>query len=181
MLQLIVKQRSEDSVVGYVERVKQRIFQKMHEGMQEAMEGLAGEVIMRASADGIQARSGEFFEKILESAKHVQETPDLIIGRVVAEDTLGRKEKHIGLWLIEGTHVPATKLSENGQRRKFNRKGYDFLLHKAFMFTAGGATVWAAGHKAFDVRPRPILSEAKESFTPVIMQIIAARVAEAYE
>lgn len=181
MLQLVVESSSVDSTLEYVERVRLRIFEKMRLGMLEAMKGLAGEVISQASSDGIQARTGKLFEEILASAEHVRETPDLIMGRIVADNSLGRKQKHIGLWLIEGTHVPATKLSDSGQRRRFNASGNQLFLHKAFMFTAGGATAWAAGHRAFDMKPHPFLSQAKAVFTEPIMEIIAVRVAEAYE
>lgn len=166
MLQLAVEQRSVDSVAGYLERVKLRIFQKMREGMQEAMEGLAGETVFQASAAGIQNRTGQLFTDILNSPK-VRETPELIVGTVTAASEMtsgGRKFKgYLGTALDEGFHVPA-------------------VTGKLFQFTsADGDTLYARGHTAFDVKPHPFLRRSKEAFTAPILEIIAARVAEAYE
>ena len=166
MLQVIIEQRSVDSVVGYVERVKQRIFQKMHEGMQEAMEGLATEAVSQASAAGIQARTGQLFSDILSSPR-VKETPELVIGTVDAQSEMtsaGRKFKgYLGTALDEGFHVKAVE-------------------GKLFQFTtANSDTFYSLGHTAFDVAPHPFMRQAKEAFTAPIMEIIAARVAEAYE
>lgn len=166
MLQIVIEQRSVDSVVGYVERVKQRIFAQMHLGMQEAMEGLAGEAVSQASAAGIQARTGQLFSDILNSPK-VRETAELIIGRVTAESEMtsgGRKFKgYLGTAIDEGFSVRA-------------------VSGKLFQFTASdGNTLYSRGHTAFDVKPHPFLRQAKEAFTDPIMEIISARVAEAYD
>jgi hypothetical protein len=174
MLQLIVEQSSVDTAIEYIERVKQRIFEKMREGMQEAMEGLAAEAVTQASADGIQARSGAFFRGILESPSML-DNAEFIQGRVTVDDTQGRRMKHLGLWLVEGYHVPAVALANLKKNREFHRGD-------EFMFTASnGATVFSRSHAAFDVKERPFLHQAKEAFSSPIMQIIAARVAEAYE
>ena len=166
MLRLVVEQRSVDSVVGYVERVKLRIFAQMRLGMQEAMEGLAGEAVSQASAAGIQARTGALFTDILNSPR-VKETPELITGTVRTQSDMtsgGRKFKgYLGTALDEGFHVRA-------------------VSGKLFQFTAANSdTLYSMGHVAFDVAPHPFLREAKEAFTSPIMEIIAARVAEAYE
>ena len=166
MLQFVVEQRSVDSVVGYIERTKLKIFAQMKLGLQEAMQGLAGEAVSQASAAGIQARTGELFADILASPR-VAETPELIVGRVSAKSEMtsgGRKfEGYLGTAVDEGFHVPAVT---------------DMLLQ----FTpAGSETRFTRGHVAFDVAPHPFLRQAKEVFTDPIMQIIAARVAEAYE
>jgi len=166
MLQLVVEQSSVDSVVGYVERVKLRIFEKMHQGMQEAMEGLATETVSQASAAGIQSRTGQLFTDILNSPR-VKETAELITGTVNAKSEMtvgGRKFKgYLGTALDEGFHVTAVE-------------------GKLFQFTAAGSdTFFSVGHTAFDVQPHPFMRQAKEAFTAPIMEIIAARVAEAYE
>jgi hypothetical protein len=166
MLQIIFEQQSVDSVVSYVERVKQRIFVQMRLGMQEAMEGLAGEVVSQASTAGIQARTGQLFSDILNSPK-VRETAELIIGRVTAESEMtsgGRKFKgYLGTAIDEGFHVAAVE-------------------GNLFQFTASsGGTLYSRGHTAFDVKPHPFLREARVAFTDPIMEIINARVAEAYE
>lgn len=166
MLQLVIEQRSVDSVVDYVERVKLRIFQKMHEGMQEAMEGLAAEAVSQASAAGIQGRTGQLFMDILGSPR-VKETPELITGTVSAQSEMtsgGRKFKgYLGTAIDEGFHVKAVE----GKLLKFTEADSD--------------TLYRLGHTAFDVRPHPFLRQAKKAFTSPIMEIIAARVAEAYE
>jgi len=100
---------------------------------------------------------------------------DTIQGRVTVDDTQGRRMKHLGLWLVEGYHVPAVALANLKKNREFHRGD-------EFMFTASnGATVFSRSHAAFDVKERPFLHQAKEAFSSPIMQIIAARVAEAYE
>lgn len=170
MLQLVIEQRSVDQVQGYIERTKLRIFEKMREGMQEAMEGLAGETVYQAAAAGIQNRTGDLFTDILNSPK-VSESAEAITGRVsvLSEMTSGgRKFKgYLGTALDEGFHDPAVDPSKY--------KG-------PFEFTsADGDTLYSRGHVAFDVKPHPFLRQAKESYTSPIMEIIEAAVAEAYE
>jgi hypothetical protein len=166
MLQIVIEQSSVDGVAAYLDRVKLRIFANMKLGMQEAMEGLAAEAVTQASAAGIQARTGALFRDILESPK-VKETAELIVGRVSAESEMtsgGRKFRgYLGTALDEGFHVSVVE-------------------GKLFQFTPPGAeTRFTRGHVAFDVAPHPFLSRAKQAFADPIMEIIAARVAEAYE
>jgi hypothetical protein len=76
----------------------------------------------------------------------------------------GRKFKgYLGTAIDEGFHVPAVE----GKLLKFT--------------PAGAETRFTRGHVAFDVAPHPFLIRAKEAFASPIMQIIAARVAEAYQ
>ncbi len=176
MLELRLEQRSVDATGEYLERVKLRIFAKMQEGMQEAMEGLAAEAVSQAEAAGIHSRSGQLFESILDSPR-VKDAPEFVRGTVSAE----KGAKHVGLWMEEGYSVPAVKLSDSGQRRRFNRSPRAGFLHRAFKFTASdGAVVWAAGHKAFTVAPHPFMNRAIQAFKAPIMDIIRERVAEAY-
>ena len=166
MLQVIIEQRNVDSVVGYVERVKQRIFEKMRIGMREAMDGLADEAVTQAQGAGIHQRTGELFLDILSSPR-VKETPELIIGTVGTQSEMtsgGRKFKgYLGTAIDEGFHVPAVE-------------------GKLLRFTAANSdTIYSLGHTAFDVKPHPFLQKAKEAFTAPIMEIIESRVAEAYE
>ena len=166
MLRVTIDPRSVDNVVDYVERTKLRIFQKMREGMREAMDGLADEAVSQAQSAGIQIRTGELFLDILASPK-VKETEDLIIGSVSAQSEMttgGLKFKgYLGTALDEGFKVP----------------GVEGTL---FQFTeADKDTLYSRGHIAFDVKPHPFLRQAKEAFTAPIMEIIAAAVAEAYE
>lgn len=170
MLQVVIEQRSVDSVVDYLERTKQRIFEKMREGMQEAMEGLAGEAVSQAMAAGIHNRTGQLFTDILESPR-VRETAELIIGTVNTKSEMtsgGRKFKgYLGTALDEGFHVPAVSADKY-------RGPYEFS-------SADGESLYARGHVAFDVAPHPFLRRAKEAFTSPILETIEARVAEAYQ
>jgi hypothetical protein len=166
MLQVVVERRSVDSAFAYMERTRQRIFQKMREGMQEAMEGLAAEAVSQATAAGIQPRTGQLFEDILASPK-VRETAELIRGTVSAESDMtigGRKFRgYLGTALDEGYNVPS-----------FDSKVFQFT-------SADGNTFFTRGHVAFDVKPHPFLHRAKEAFTAPILEIIEAKIAEAYE
>lgn len=170
MLQVVIEQRSVDTAISYVERVKQRIFQKMREGMREAMEGLAGETVYQATAAGIHNKTGDLFTDILNSPT-VGETAELIIGKVRVQSEMtsgGRKFRgYLGTALDEGFHVPAVSSDKT---------------RGPFQFTsADGDTLYARGHVAFDVKPHPFLHQAKEAFTSPILELIEARVAEAYE
>lgn len=168
MLQVTIEQRSVDSVVGYVDRMKLRIFQKMYEGMEEAMQAMAGEAVVEAMAAGIHSRTGQLFSDIL-SSPTVRETPELVIGRVTTKSEMavaGRKfVGYLGTALDQGFHVPASRRSAGP---------YQFV-------SADGDTVYTRGHIAFDVKPHPFLRKTKEVFTSPILEIIERRVAEAYE
>lgn len=157
MIQLQVERASVDAVQDYLERVKQRILAGIRAGMQEAMENLAGTAIEQMSAAGIQSRSGALVEAIGDSPK-ATETTEVIRGTVSSNVGI----KNLGLWLEEGIHDPAVK-------------------GKLYQFTApDGSTVYTRGHRAFDVKPHPFLNPALEASKQPIMDVIAARVAEAY-
>lgn len=151
MIKLTLDPASVDRTVDYVEQMKQRIFAGMRAGMREAMQALAGDVIAR-----VHSRTGELVEAI-ERSPRVKETAEVIRGTIAAK--VGRKP--IGIWLEEGTHVRAVKGNLYG-------------------FTAAdGNTVFTRGHRAFDVKPHPILNPALDAMRQPIMEIIAARVREA--
>lgn len=178
MLNVIIEQRSVDSVLDYVERTKLRIFAKMHEGMQEAMEGLAGETVYQASAAGIRSRTGQLFTDILSSPK-VSETAELIFGRVTMKSEMtsgGRKfEGYLGTALDAGFTVPsAVPEGRKIDTRQGTAKVFEFMA-------ADGESRFTFGHKAIHVKPHPFLHRAKEAYTAPILQIIESRVAEAYE
>lgn len=158
MINLVIDQASVDSVQSYVEKVRLRILDGIRTGMQEAMQGLAWTVADKLSGNPIVSRSGELLGAVLGSPK-VTETPQVIRGTVTAE--VGKK--HLGIWLEEGTHVPA-------------------VAGKLFQFTPpDGETVYSRGHRAFDVKPHPFMNPSLQEFKAPIMEIISARVAEAYE
>lgn len=157
MITLQVEQASVDSVKSYLEKVRQRILQGIREGMMEAMQGLAWNVADKLAGNPIVSRSGELLGAVLGSPK-VTETPEVIRGTVTAD--VGNK--HLGIWLEEGTHVPAVEGS-------------------LFQFTPpDGDTVYSRGHRAFDVKPHPFMNPSLREFRAPIMAIIEARVAEAY-
>ncbi len=185
MLQVVIEQRSVDQVESYLEKTKLKIFAMMHQGMEESMEALAEAAVSEMHAAGITNRTGDLEANILASPK-VTETAERIRGTVGAEGNItlgGKRSKHIGLWMEEGYSVPAVKLSDTSQRRYYNKTGQGFSLHKAFKFapSGGGGVVWASGHAAFTVRPHPFLNPAIRRMTTPIMEIIEARVAEAYQ
>jgi hypothetical protein len=87
----------------------------------------------------------------------VTETPEVIRGTVSAD--IG--QKHIGLWLEEGTHVKAVQGNL-----------YGFV-------EPDGKTFFTRGHKAFDVKPHPILNPALDNLRAAIFDNLQKRVDEA--
>ena len=158
MITLQVEQASIDQLKSYLERVRQGILRGIREGMMEGMQGLAAAVVTEMGVAAIVNRTGALSEAILDSPK-VTETPEVIRGTVTA--AVGKKR--LGIWLEEGTHVPAVE-------------------GNLFQFTEPDAsTLYARGHRAFDVKPHPFMNPALREFKGPIMAIIEAHVAEAYE
>lgn len=147
----------------YLEESREKILQAVREGMQEAMRGLASTAIAELAIAGVQVRTGQLVENIAESPK-VTETSELIRGTVSAETDItlgGKKSKHIGLWMEEGTHVPE-------------------VTGTLFEFTEpDGGSFWAHGHRAFDVKPHPFMNPALHDFEATILEIITKHVEEA--
>lgn len=158
MIRLTLKQSSVDSVEAYMERVRQRIFANVRAGMQQAMEQLAGTVAEKLHGDPIVSRTGELEAAVLASPK-VRETALVIQGRVSAD--IG--QKHFGIWFEEGTHVPAVP----GHLYGFTEPD--------------GETFFTRGHRAFDVKPHPILNPSLREDKPAILQIIADRISAAID
>lgn len=164
MIELKVDQASVDRTVDYLEAVRQRIFAAVHAGMEEAMEGLAGEAINQLEAAGIHSRTGQLLENIGNSPR-VTETTDLIIGKVKAEREMKLGGRtfigYVGTALDEGFHVKAVP----GHLYQFTEPDAD--------------TLFTQGHQAFDVKPHPFLKRAIEAYESPLMDIIRARVQEA--
>lgn len=163
MISLVLEQSSVDGVSAYLERVKQRVLAGVRVGMQESMQELAGETVAQMGVAGIVSRTGELVATIQSSPK-VTETPEILRGTVSADvqnSIWGGKVKHFGIWFEEGTHVKAVKGNLYG-------------------FTAaGGKTVFTRGHKAFDVRPHPILNPALEQMRAAIFANLQKHMDEA--
>ena len=158
MLDFKVDQASVDATVDYVEQVKQRILEGVRSGMLEAMQGLAGTVADKLHGSPIVSRTGALLSAI-EGSPKVTETDAIIRGTVTAD--VGAK--HLGIWLEEGTHVPAVE-------------------GKLYQFTeADAGTFFARGHRAFDVKAHPFMNPALDEFKAPIMQIIADAIAAATE
>lgn len=156
MISLVLDQSSADGVNAYVDRVKQRIFERLHVGMQEEMTELAGAVLAQMPQAGIVSRTGKLATAI-QSSPSVEETSEVIRGTVSAD--VGKK--HLGLWFQEGTHVKA-------------------VAGKLYGFTApDGNTVFTRGHKAFDVKPHPILNPALDRMRQQIFNRLQQDVNEA--
>jgi hypothetical protein len=148
---------SVDETIAYVEEARERILQAIRQGMREAMEGLADVSIEEFYAAGLKSRTGQTVENIEYSPK-VSETSTVIRGTVAAEKDItlgGKKSKHIGLWMEEGTHVPEVK---------------DVLF--GFTEPQGGKTFFTRGHRAFDMQPHPFLNPALAKFETTITDII---------
>jgi len=160
-LEFKVDQNSVDQTLAHIEAVRLRIFANVKAGMQEAMEGLAAEAIDKMLAAGIQVRTGQLLENIGNSPQ-VRETAQFIKGRVSArrEMKIGGRDfvGYVGAAIDEGYKVPA-------------------LDAKLFQFTEPDAsTLFARGHRAFDVKPHPFLLASQQAFEAPIMDIIRARV-----
>lgn len=162
MLQFAVDEASVAEVTDYLEQTRQNILVGIRAGMKEAMEGLSWTVADKLQGNPIVSRSGALLGFILASPK-VTETAAYIKGTVTSDDqnsVFGGKVKHVGLWMEEGTHVPAVK-------------------GKLYQFTnAGGDTFWARGHRAFDVKPHPFMNPSLQEYRPTILDIIAAKISE---
>lgn len=157
MIDLELDPRSVDSTIDYVDQMRQRILQGVRVGMNDAMQALAWNVVDKLQGSPIQSRSGKLMGGILGSPR-VTENADYVRGSVAGRSSDG---KPIGLWLEEGTHVPAVE-------------------GKLFAFTTpDGNTVFTRGHRAFDVKPHPFLNSSLDAMRQPIMDIIAARVREA--
>ncbi|MBS1803515.1 MAG: hypothetical protein JST28_09110 [Acidobacteria bacterium] len=155
---------SVDETVAYIEEMRVRILQAIREGMKTAMEGLADTTIEEFYAAGLHSRDGQTVENIEYSPK-VTETAAVIRGTVAAERDItlgGRKAKHIGLWMEEGTHVPEVK-------------GVLF----GFTEPQGNKTLFSRGHKAFDMKPHPFLNPALAKYETTIGEIIEKAVEDA--
>jgi hypothetical protein len=150
VITLKVEQASVDSTVAYIDQVKERILVGIRSGMKEAMEGLAAAVESKLEGDPITSHTGELAGAIAKSPK-VTETASIIRGTVTADVGL----KHLGIWLEEGTHVPAVE-----------GKLYEFT-------EPDGDTFFARGHRAFDVKPHPFMNPALgRYFHPVHLQVV---------
>lgn len=160
MIGFQVDPHSVAEIEDYLEQTKRNIFANVRKGMKESMEGLAATVAEKLEGNPIVSRTGELLAHVLASPK-VKETQRYIRGTVDAE--LGKK--HLGLWLEEGTHVPATIGTSKA-------KIYQFA-------PADGDSVFTHGHRAFQVQPHPFMNPSLEQFQPTILDIIANAVEEA--
>ncbi|HVJ09268.1 MAG TPA: hypothetical protein VM554_12880 [Acidisarcina sp.] len=156
MIGLVVEPESVDQAVEHIDAVRQRILASLRDGMQRAMAGLAGAAVEEMAEAGIQNRSGELKGAIVRSP-WVSETPLILRGNVTADVGM----KHVGLWMEEGTNVPAVE-------------------GKIFEFAEPDAeSLYSHGHAAFQVRARPFMNPALQKYQDSILQILADAVAEA--
>jgi hypothetical protein len=142
-------------VIDYLDATREKILQAVRVGMQEAMVGLAHQVVSHTGGGGtdIVSRSGRFVGAVLGSPK-VSET-DAYIKGTVSGIVDG---KPMGIWFDEGTSVPA-------------------VAGTLFHFTAAdGASVFTHGHGAFKVAPHPIMNKSLEEYKPILIDIITAKI-----
>lgn len=156
---LQVDPRSVAQVEDYLEQTKRNIFANVRKGMKESMEGLAATVASKLEGNPIVSRTGELLAHVLASPT-VKETQRYIRGTVDAE--LGRK--HLGLWLEEGTNVPATIGTSKAAIYQFA--------------PADDASVYTHGHRAFQVQPHPFMNPSEQEYQPTILDIITAKIEE---
>jgi hypothetical protein len=148
-VRMVLDPASIDETVSYVEQTRERILDAIRTSMLEAMHDLAWNVADKLQGDPIVSRSGELLGAILASPS-VTVKSESITGSVWSD--VG--EKHIGLWLEEGTHVPAVD-------------------GKLFQFTEpDGKTFFTRGHRAFDVKPHPFLNPALHESETMIFELI---------
>lgn len=156
-LGLQVDPRSVAQIEDYLEQTKRNIFANVRTGMKESMEGLATTVASKLQGNPIVSRTGELLAHVLASPT-VKETQRYIRGTVDAE--LGKK--HLGLWLEEGTQVPATIGTSKGVLYQFA--------------PADGDSVYTHGHRAFQVQPHPFMNPSLEQYQPTILDLITAKI-----
>jgi len=152
-VRMVLDPASVDETVSYVEQTRERILDAIRVAMLEAMHDLAWNVADKMQGDPIVSRSGELLGAILASPS-VSVKSATITGSVWSD--VG--EKHVGLWLEEGTHVKA-------------------VTGKLFQFTEpDGKTFFTRGHRAFDVKPHPFLNptlhESETMITDLIQQAV---------
>lgn len=136
----------------YLAEMRQRILGAIRSAMWEAMEGLAWKVADKFQGNPIISRSGHLLGNILESPQ-VTETAEIIRGTVSTD--VFKDQKHVGLWLEEGVHIPA-------------------VTAKLFQFTPpGGETMYTRGHRAFDIKPHAFMNPSLREYETKITQIIA--------
>jgi hypothetical protein len=153
---VILDPASVTQTTEYLEEAKYKILEAVREGMKEAMINLAWNVAGKLQGDPIITHTGGLLDAILNSPR-VTETAELVRGTVSSDVN----KKHIGLWLEEGTHVPA-------------------VLRTLYEFTEpDGETFFTHGHQAFDVKPHPFMNPALEESQPMILETIRTRIEEA--
>ncbi len=161
MIDFRLDQASVTAQGDYLEQVRQRILAAIRVGMFEGMEGLATTVVERLG-EVTRTRTGDFAASILKSPR-ITEKPDAYIAGEVT--TMTSKFRNLGLWLENGTSVPATIGTSK-----------DVL----FGFTAaGGDSVFTHGHAAFQVAPHPFFNPAFQDYYPTILDTINQKIAEA--
>lgn len=143
------------AVVDHLAQTRKNIFAAVRLGMLQGMEGLSWNVADKLQGSPIVSRSGALLGAILGSPK-VVENREVIRGTV--SSSVGRKP--LGLWLEEGTSVPAVQ-----------GKLYGFV-------PADGTSVFTHGHQAFRVAAHPFLNPSLDEYGPTILETIQARIAE---
>jgi hypothetical protein len=166
MIEFKVDPRSITNTVDYLEAVRKRIFEGVRSAMEEGIEELGEVAKAGMSAAGIQSRTGALMESL--EWHSVEESATKIYSSI----------RPVTPAKVEGRDVPtfylATALDEG-----FHVKAVE---GKTFQFTkADGGTLFSRGHVAFDVKPRPFLRQSVQSFAPVLLDLIQARVNEAVQ
>jgi hypothetical protein len=120
------------------------------EGMGEAMQDLA-----LATAENAPRRTGALERAILKSVK-VKETSTEIVGTV--SGNVG--SLHVGLWLEEGTSVPA-------------------VVAKMVLIDADGQPAFIRRHRAFRVPPHPFMNPTLQAQKQQIFETLRRHIRQA--
>lgn len=150
MINLSITPGSIETAVQSFDERRRWIIAGVLEGMAEAMQDLA-----LTTAENAPHRSGALERAILGSAK-VKETGREIVGTV--SGNVGKL--HIGLWLEQGTHVPA-------------------VVKKMVLINEDGQLAFIRKHRAFQVPAHPFMNVTLDAQKQQIFETLRRHIREA--
>lgn len=163
MIQAQLDPNSTAKVIDYFEATRTKILAAVREGMTQAVDLLDEIVLSKLGGNPITSRSGALAQAVA-NGKRVRENSNEIIGSIVPDTRDGR---NLAQWLEEGHRLP-------GQRMRKFEAGQ---IGKS-AFSADDIRKYISGSR---VPAHPFLNPSLEESEPLIMQIIAQKVADAVE
>jgi hypothetical protein len=144
-LQFSIKDR--DKAESVLADLPRRMVQAIQTGMYEGISGFAELVASR-----VHSRTGELATAIAKSAR-IRDSGTQVTGTIQVRN---RKGLPIGLWIEQGTRVPA--------------------IQKLIAFAgAGRGEGFAHGHKAFKVPAHPFINPSMQEYEHTILEKIRAQ------